>query len=109
MCSSDLPPVSPPPFTAGPLDRALLERQLAELAEMLYQKNLKAEKCFSALRAHLGDGEWSEAVSRLEQQIDSLDFAAARKTLEELALQIRQGNHAGCPAVALPGGDNRRA
>jgi two-component system sensor histidine kinase/response regulator len=67
------------------LDRALLDHQLAELAEMLNRKNLKAEKCFTALRAHLGVGEWSGALSRLEQQIDRLDFAAARKTLEELA------------------------
>jgi hypothetical protein len=41
------------------LDRALLDHQFAELAEMLNRKNLKAEKCFTALRAHLGVGEWS--------------------------------------------------
>jgi hypothetical protein len=33
----------------------------------------------------LGAGEWSEALNRMEEQIDRLDFAAAGKTLAEMA------------------------
>jgi hypothetical protein len=34
---------------------------------------------------YLGAGEWSEALNRLEQQIDRLDFTAVGKTLAEVA------------------------
>jgi hypothetical protein len=51
----------------------------------LREHNLKAEGCFATLQAHLGAGEWTEAVARLEQQIDRLDFSAAASTLIEVA------------------------
>jgi two-component system sensor histidine kinase/response regulator len=80
-----LPPVPPSPVATGPLDRQVLERQISELATLLHQHNMKAGNCFATLRAHLGAGEWSEAVNRLERQIDRLDFATAGKTLAEVA------------------------
>jgi CheY-like chemotaxis protein len=80
-----LPPVPPSPVATGPLDRQVLEQQISELATLLHQHNMKAGNCFATLRAHLGAGEWSEAVNRLERQIDRLDFATAGKTLAEVA------------------------
>jgi HPt (histidine-containing phosphotransfer) domain-containing protein len=80
-----LPPAPPLPVATGPIDRPLLEQQLSRLAELLRRHNLEADKCFAALREHLGAGEWSEAVERLEQQIDRLDFSTAASTLTEVA------------------------
>jgi hypothetical protein len=62
-----------------------LECQVSELAELLRRQDMKAEACFAELRARLGAGEWSEAMARLEQQLDRLDFAAAGTTLAEVA------------------------
>jgi CheY-like chemotaxis protein len=80
-----LSPASPLPVAEGPPDRALLECQVSELAELLRRQDMKAEACFAELRARLGAGEWSEAMARLEQQLDRLDFAAAGTTLAEVA------------------------
>jgi CheY-like chemotaxis protein/HPt (histidine-containing phosphotransfer) domain-containing protein len=80
-----LPPSPPPPSPTGLPDRSLLERQISDLATLLLQHNLKAKSCFATFRAHLGTGEWSEVLNRLERQLDRLDFAAAGKTLAEVA------------------------
>jgi two-component system sensor histidine kinase/response regulator len=80
-----LPPASPLAFDVGPLDRPLLGHQFSELAELLRRQDMKAEACFAEVRARLGVGQWSEAMARLEQQLDRLDFAAARTTLAEVA------------------------
>ena len=62
--------------------REALARHLSQLAELLRRQDMTAEVCFAALREHLGGGE---AVDRLAEQLDRLDFAAAGKTLVELA------------------------
>jgi two-component system sensor histidine kinase/response regulator len=80
-----LPPEPPSPVATGPLDRQVLERQISELATLLHQHNMKAENCFAMLRAHLGGGEWSEALNRMEEQMDRLDFSTAASTLTEVA------------------------
>ncbi len=80
-----LPPALPLSFDVGPLDRPLLERQCSELAELLRQQDMAAEDSFAALRAHLGGGDWSDALERMEEQLDRLDFSAAGKTLAEVA------------------------
>jgi HPt (histidine-containing phosphotransfer) domain-containing protein len=80
-----LPPMLPLPVTAAPVNRAALARQFSELASLLRQSDLRAEESFTGLRTHLGAGEWSEAMERLEQQMDRLDFTAAGRTLAELA------------------------
>ena len=80
-----LPPASPLPVDLGPPDCALLGPQVCELAELLRRHDMKAEACFAELRVRLGAGAWSEAMARLEQQLDRLDFAAAGTTLAEVA------------------------
>jgi two-component system, sensor histidine kinase and response regulator len=80
-----LPPASPRSDDVGPLDLPLLERQFSELAELLRRQDMKAEACFAEFRACPGAGEWSEAMARLEQQLDRLDFSAAAATLTEVA------------------------
>jgi CheY-like chemotaxis protein len=80
-----LPSTPPLPVATGPIDRPLLEQQLTNLAELLRRHNLEADNCFATLRAHLGAGEWSEAMNRMEEQMDRLDFAGAGKTLTEVA------------------------
>jgi hypothetical protein len=62
-----------------------LERQVSELDELLHRQDMKAEDCFAEIRAHLGGGPWSDAMARLEQQLDRLDFGAAWTTLAEVA------------------------
>jgi PAS domain S-box-containing protein len=80
-----LPPAPPLPVDVGSPDPSLLEPQVCELAKLLRQQDMKAEACFAELRVRLGAGECSEAMVRLEQQLDRLDFAAARITLAEVA------------------------
>jgi HPt (histidine-containing phosphotransfer) domain-containing protein len=80
-----LPPVSPLVVDVGPLDHPRLERQLSALAQLLRRQDMKAEACFAELRECLGAGEWADAMARLEQQLDRLDFAAAVTTLAEVA------------------------
>ncbi|MFZ1538267.1 MAG: hypothetical protein WAT23_12900, partial [Chromatiaceae bacterium] len=57
----------------------------SQLAELLRQQDMAAEDSFAALRAHLDSGDWSDALQRMEEQLDRLDFAAAGKTLAEVA------------------------
>jgi hypothetical protein len=80
-----LPAASPLAVDVGPLDHPRLARQLSDLARLLRRHDMKAEACFAELRVRLGAGEWSEAMARLEQQLDRLDFAAAGTTLAEVA------------------------
>lgn len=77
-----LPPAPPPPVATAPRDREALARHLSQLAELLRQQDMAAEASFAALRAQLGGGE---AVDRLAEQLDRLDFVAAGKTLVEVA------------------------
>ena len=79
-----MPPASPLSFDVGTLDRPLLERQCSELAELLRRHDMKAEACFAEIRARSGVGQWSDAMTRLEQQLDRLDFSAAASTLAEV-------------------------
>jgi CheY-like chemotaxis protein len=84
-----LPPASPPASpSTGDLahpDRPLLERQFAELAELLRRHDMKAEACFAELRPHIAGDSCSGALARLDQQLDRLEFAAAGTTLAEVA------------------------
>ncbi|WP_295589994.1 Hpt domain-containing protein, partial [uncultured Lamprocystis sp.] len=88
-----LPPTSPLAVDVGPLDHPRLERQLSDLAQLLRRQDMKAEACFAEFRECLGAGEWADAMARLEQQLDRLDFAAAGTTLAEVAefLGVQKG------------------
>ncbi len=80
-----LPSAPSPPVAMAPLVREALARHLSQLAELLRQQDMAAEDSFAALRAHLDSGDWSDALQRMEEQLDRLDFAAAGKTLAEVA------------------------
>jgi len=82
-----LPPPSPV-ISSSPPDLSLLERQLAELATLLRQNSLAAEQCLSTISAHLGSGEWTEALTRLEEDLNRLDFRAASQSLTVLAERL---------------------
>ena len=92
-----LPDGQPSPGSSIPLDRPLLERQLLELAALLRQRNLKAKRCFATLRLQLGVGEWSETVTRLERDLERLEFTVAEQSLTELSGLL------GCSSVVSPG------
>ncbi|MCC7280703.1 MAG: hypothetical protein IT487_20640, partial [Chromatiaceae bacterium] len=82
---AQLPPAPPPPVATAPLDRAALAPHLSQLAELLRRQDMAAEASFAALRAQLGGGDWSEALNRLAEQLNRLDFSAAGETLAEVA------------------------
>ncbi|MCC7280613.1 MAG: response regulator, partial [Chromatiaceae bacterium] len=90
---AQLPPAPPPPGATGPLDREALAPHLTQLAELLRRQDMAAEASFAALRAQLGGGE---AVERLAEQLDRLDFVGAAATLAEVVelLGIESGGSA---------------
>ncbi len=78
---AQLPPAPPSPAAIPLLDGKALARHLSQLAELLRRQDMAAEASFAAIREHLGGGE---AVERLAEQLDRLDFVAAAATLTEV-------------------------
>jgi PAS domain S-box-containing protein len=91
---AQLPPAPLLPAATLHLDQAALARHLSQLAELLRWQDMAAEASFAALRDHLGGGDWSDALNRMDEQLDRLDFSAAVSTLTELValLGIEKGN-----------------
>ena len=73
-----------PPAVTAPLDQDALARHLSHLAELLRRHDMTAEASFAALRERLDGGDWSDALNRLAEQLDRLDFSAAAATLAEV-------------------------
>ncbi len=73
--------------TLPPLDRSLLLPIARRLDEQLQTNNFAAVKCFEELRAAAGP-HFGEAMQRLEQTLDRLDFNAARAYLREVESQL---------------------
>ncbi len=73
--------------------RRIDEAREFQLAELLRRQDMAAEASFAALRAQLGGGE---AVERLAEQLDRLDFVGAAATLAEVVelLGIESGGSA---------------
>ncbi len=81
---AQLPPAPTSPVATVPLVREALASHLSQLAELLRRQDMAAEASFAALRAQLGDGDFSEALNRLAEQLNRLDFSAAAATLAEV-------------------------
>jgi PAS domain S-box-containing protein len=83
------------PATAPP-DPERLAPILHTLDARLRQSSMGADACFAELKAAIGPGGRSPYLDALEQQVDRLDWAAARQTLARLtgALGLEIDPHA---------------
>ncbi|MCC7280440.1 MAG: response regulator, partial [Chromatiaceae bacterium] len=104
---AQLPPApsstAAPPAVTAPLDQDALARHLSQLAELLRRHDMTAEASFAALRERLGGGDWSDALNRLAEQLDQLDFNAAASTLAEVVELLGIDNGKSVLNADLPG------
>jgi CheY-like chemotaxis protein/HPt (histidine-containing phosphotransfer) domain-containing protein len=80
-------PSRPVAATLPPLGRSSLLPIARRLDEQLRTNNFAAVECFEELRAAAGP-HFGEAMRRLEQTLDRLDFDAARAHLREVESQL---------------------
>ncbi len=73
------------------------EPLLTELAELLQQKNVRAETCLKKIKTHLAAFGLTEEIQQLERQINVFDFKNALKTVARIAetfgISLGEGKH----------------
>ncbi|MDM8550760.1 PAS domain S-box protein [Desulfobacterales bacterium HSG2] len=66
-----------------------VEPMLIQLAELLRENDLEAEDCLHSVKPYFNGSEHYEEIKNLEDQINSLDFHNAVKTLNKIAQALK--------------------